>query len=224
VSQTLVCGFGSVGKKVCEVLMEARSDFTVIDKAAAALNSTPYPHVVGDAANEDVLRAAGVDGAKTMVVCTESDATNSFIVLIARGINPRLTILAIIRRLESIEKLYKAGADQVVAESVIGAQIIAKHAISEHIGEFIDRITLARNIEITELEISTGSPIAGVMLKNSRIRENSGATVVAMKRGEQLLVNPGANTKLMAGDLLIVMGNGGQIKSLSKMARREAKK
>lgn len=218
-ARVIVCGYGPIGRKVVDELRSGNGDFVLIDSDPELLRGVPFPHIVGDATKEDVLKRAGIESSDTIIITTSSDAVNSFIVLVARGLNPEIRILVAVRKVDSIEKLYKAGADQVISESVIGGRMMAKHAISRHIGDFMDRITLTKNIEITEIVIGRKSTLAGVVLKDSEIRQKSGTTVLAIKKKEQLLVNPGASIRLEGGDSIIAIGSGDQIKVLARMAR-----
>ncbi len=217
----IVCGYKSIGKTIVQQLKESGAEFTVIDDSEAMLRGADFPYVVGDAIDEAALKKAGIDSADVIIAATERDVNNSFIVLTAKAINPNLTVLACVNKTHSINRLYKAGADLVVSEAVIGGRLLAKNAISPYVAEFIDRITLAKNVEITEIKVHKGAIITGCQIKNSKLREESGVTIIAIKKGDNLLLNPPSNMVLEPNDVLVVIGSAEQIKTAASMARGE---
>ena len=166
-----------------------------------------------------VLKAAGVDTANVLIACTNTDETNIFTILVAKGLNSNLRIFAIGKKSESIKKLYIAGAEAVVSSSTAGGRAISKHAILPHVAEFVDRITLTKDAQITDLVISPKSRLVNMQLKNSGIREKTGVSILAIRRGEGIEPNPPSTTVLHANETLIVIGNREQIKMLSQITK-----
>jgi voltage-gated potassium channel len=208
-----------VGKKVVRELRKANSDFFVIDKRAEVFRNADFKHIVGDSKRKDVLKAAGCESATILIAACNTDETNIFTILVAKGLNRDLRIYAIGKKSESIKKLYIAGAEAVVSSSTAGGRAIAKHAILPHVAEFVDRITLTKDAQITDLVISPKSRLVNVQLKNSRIRENTGVSILAIKKGEELIPNPPSTTVLHAKETLVVIGNREQIKLLSRITK-----
>ncbi len=215
----VVCGYGAVGKKVVHELRKAGVDFFVIDRKADVFRNADFKHIVGDSKRKDVLKAAGCEDADILIAACDTDETNIFTILVAKGLNKKLRIFAIGKKSESIKKLYIAGAEAVVSSSTAGGRAIAKHAILPHVAEFVDRITLTKDAQITDLVISPKSRLVNVQLKNSRIRESTGVSILAIKKGNQLFPNPPSTTVLHAKETLIVIGNREQIKMLSKITK-----
>ncbi len=218
-TKVVICGFGSVGKKVVEELKKAKVDCTVIDRKSEVFKDEVFKYIVGDSMKKSVLKAAGVSGAEILIACCDTDETNIFTILVAKGLNPHLRIFALGKKSESIKKLYMAGAEAVVFSSSAGGRAIAKHAIMPHVAEFVDRITLTKDVHISDLVISPKSRLVNVQLKNSRIRENTGVSILAIKRGKELIPNPPSNTVLHANETLIVIGNLEQIKVLARITK-----
>lgn len=215
----VVCGYGAVGKKVVHELRKAGVDFYVIDKKADVFRNVDFKHIVGDSKRKDVLKAAGCESASILIAACDTDETNIFTILVAKGLNKNLRIFAIGKKSESIKKLYIAGAEAVVSSSTAGGRAIAKHAILPHVAEFVDRITLTKDAQITDLVISPKSRLVNVQLKNSQIRENTGVSILAIKKGNKLVPNPPSTTVLHANETLIVIGNREQIKLLSRITK-----
>jgi voltage-gated potassium channel len=215
----VVCGYGTVGRKVVEELRRVGVDFGVIERKSEVLRTVNFKHIMGDSKKKEVLKKAGVDSAEVLIACTDTDETNIFTILVAKGLNPNLRIFAIGKKSESIKKLYMAGAEAVISSSTTGGRAIAKHAILPHVAEFVDRITLTKDAQITDLVISRKSRLVNVQLRNSRIRESTGVSILAIKRGEELVPNPPSTTVLHANETLIVIGNREQIKMLSRITK-----
>ncbi|MBA3044348.1 MAG: TrkA family potassium uptake protein [Candidatus Thermoplasmatota archaeon] len=215
----IICGFGTVGKKAAEFLILSGRENLAIDVNEKMFENYTGKYIIGDAKEEDVLKKADVEKASTLIACTDSDATNAFIILSALEINPDLTILARAEKIESVEKLYKAGADYVVPRTTIAGQMIAKHAVSPYAAEFISRVSLAKDVEITELLLPSGSKIANKKIGDSGIRNKSGTNIVAIKRNNKILQNLNSDTMLKENDILIVIGSAQQIKTLSGMIK-----
>jgi voltage-gated potassium channel len=218
-NKIVVCGYGTVGRKVVEELKKAGVEYYVIDKNEEVFKKADFKYIVGDSMRKEVLMAAEVEKANILIASTNTDETNIFTILVAKGLNPNLRIFAIGKKSESIKKLYIAGAEAVVSSSTAGGRAIAKHAILPHVAEFVDRITLTKDAQITDLVISPKSRLVNVQLKNSRIRESTGVSILAIKRGEELIPNPQSNTVLHANETLIVIGNREQIKMLSRITK-----
>jgi voltage-gated potassium channel len=215
----VVCGYGTIGRKVVDELLKANADFSVIDKNENVFRGKKIRFVIGDAASEEVLRKAGIERANVLVTCADRDDANLFTILAAKKLNKNLRVFSIGKKSRSITTLHKAGADGVISISATGGRAIAKHAIVPHVAEFVDRIALSKDVQITDLNITKKSRLVNVQLRNSRIRESTGVSIVAIRRGRQLVPNPPANTVLHANEKLIVIGNKEQIKALSRITK-----
>lgn len=113
----IVCGYGTVGQKVIEVLYEHGVHFVVIEvdsKKVEHLKELGYNVVEGDATYSKTLKTAGIDNAKAIAVVMDDDAKNLFTVLAAHDINKRLFIAARANDEFVREKLIEAGADYIV--------------------------------------------------------------------------------------------------------------
>ncbi|MDG6220312.1 MAG: TrkA family potassium uptake protein [Candidatus Thermoplasmatota archaeon] len=214
----IVCGFGSIGRSAVQELLEMGEDCVVIEKDREKTSET-VRIIIGDAGREEILKSAGVENARALIAATDSDAANALIVLMAKTINPSLVALAVVKKVASIEKLYKAQADHVVCGSMVGGRLIARSAASPYTGDFIDRITLSRNVEITEVVIPSHSNLEGRAIKDSGIRENAGVNIIGIRREEELMLTPKSGTTLRGRDRLIVLGDTEGIRNVSRMLK-----
>jgi len=215
----ILCSFSTVGRNVANLLKKDGAEFIIIDPRKSVMEAAGANFILGEPFDEEVLVKAGISKARTLIACAEKDSINSFVALSAKALNPNISIFTIVRHVSSIEKMYKAGADLVISESQIGGRLLAKHAVSPHVAEFINRITLTKNVEITELNIHKGSELVGKQIKDSNLRESTGITILGIEKDGNILLNPPATIRLETGNVLLAMGTSSQIKETLKILR-----
>jgi len=219
----IVCGAGRVGTQIIQRLRKEGVPFVVIDQNEDLINGLIAEKVLaiqGDATEDEILQKVGIERARGLVTALPGDAANVFVTLTSKGLNPGISVVARAERFQSEEKLRRAGADKVIAPSVIGGRRMAISILKPVSVDFVETLMHhGLEIEIEEIEISSQSPLVNKILKESGIKENTGSMVVAIQRDEQILSVPSAHEKIMAGDLLIVLGTRDQLGKLEKMAQ-----
>jgi len=219
----VICGFGRMGKEIASDLARRKLPIVVVEdnpEQIPLLQSTGYPFVEGDATSDLVLRAAGVERAKGLVAVAASDPVNVFIVLTARGLNPKLYIVARSVLLENEEKLRRAGADRVVSPYVIGGHRMAAAVLHPAVADFLE-MTMhgdGLQLELADARVAASSPIAGRTLAESGIRSAYGVNVVAIRKTGRTLVQPTPDTTIAPDDTLIVVGTQQQIDDFVRVA------
>ncbi len=201
----------------------------------------------GDATQEAVLDHAGARRARVVVVAISDAAATRRVTALARALSPSCRIIARTRSLREVEPLLAAGADQVIPEEletsleivarVLGSYLVSKREIDAFLAEvraggytmlrapstagptLADLQPRLAEVEISTLRVDAGSPLAGQRLAETDLRRLFGVTVVAIRRGDDLIPNPGAAERLHAGDALIVMGLNEEIASASALFR-----
>lgn len=220
----VLCGYGRVGVTVVS-LIAGRMPVVVIDleeERCAEAAEAGHLTVVGDATEDDVLERAGIRKAAIVVVSLQSDADAISTVLSARVLNPALRIVARANSASSEAKLVRAGVDHVVNPLHLGASRLATFALQPAVADFMDVVGAEGPLEfrLEELVMPAGSPLEGVSLATARIRETTGALLLALREpGGAFESNPGGSTALRAGDTLIAIGTGKQLESLDDLLR-----
>ncbi len=218
----IICGAGRVGRSTARELASRHAPFVVIDQSAerTARYGVDWLTLTGDATQAQVLRQAQVESARGLVAATTTDATNLYIVLTARELNPRLKIMARASEEEAERHLLKAGADSVVSPYLFAGQRIARSFLQPHVVSFLDSATthLGRDLEIGEICVAPESALAGTTLETSHIRQDCGAVVLAIKREAKMDFNPSPDDRIEAGNFLIAMGDSSQLRQLERMA------
>ncbi len=201
---TIICGYGYNGRKIAEALSRAGVEHVIIDlKGGEGV-------IEGDAKEEEVLRKAGIEHAREMVIAVSNDEDAVFICLLAKKLNPSLRIVVKADRLESMRHLYLAGADRVFSPYVIAGRLLAKAVIKPGVAEFIQRITISGDIEVSQLAVTENSKLSGRKLRETELSRH-GVTVLGVYRSGKLIPNPSPELQLRAGDHLVVLGKGHEI-------------
>jgi voltage-gated potassium channel len=207
----IICGFGRMGKIICSELMQNKAPFVVIegDPEIVATMDADILALQGDATQDSVLKEAGIERAKGLISVLASDASNLYVVLSARGLNPNLNIVARASEEGAEQKLMRAGADNVVSPYFIGGIRIAHTILKPAVVDFIEFATKSGNLELQmeEVKVSAGSRINGQSLDQSGIRKDLGIIIVAIKRESgEMEFNPTSASVIREGDTLVAMG------------------
>jgi voltage-gated potassium channel len=219
----IICGAGRVGRSAAKELARRPAAFVIIennDAKAARYNNEAWLMLVGDATKEHVLRDARIERARGLVAATTTDATNLYIILTARGLNPTLKIIARASEEDAEKHLLTAGADFIVSPYSFAGQRIAQTFLRPHVVSFLDTATthLGMDLEIGEICIGQDSEFAGKTIETSRIRQERGVIILAIKRQQGMHFNPAPDDRIEAGDFLIAMGEPAQLRQVEQMA------
>jgi voltage-gated potassium channel len=224
----IICGAGRVGRSVARELARKPLSFVLVDSDQAKLarySDKGWLTVVGDATQENVLRELHIESARGLVAATTTDATNIYIILTARGLNPKLNIIARASEEDSEKHLLTAGANHVVSPYNFAGYRIAQTFLRPHVVDFFDTAMLQDQhpLEIIEVQVQAGSRFVGATLEGSRIRQEMGVIVLAIKgEGSHMRFNPAPDDVIHAGDHLIVMGEPAGLRRLEDSATERA--
>jgi len=217
----IVCGHGRMGQAVVEVLQQRGLKFVVVDidpDHCRELEDQGKHVVRGDATDEKVLASTNIVQAKTIITCLADDAHNVYTILIARQLNPEITVIARAVENGAEERLQLAGADRVLNPYKIGGMRLALTAIKPTVTDFIDESLLGSSVELelAEIVIDPSSELAGKTLAGAEVRKRFGIIVVALKRGDRAIFNPDAQERIEGGDVLVALGPQAAIERVEK--------
>jgi voltage-gated potassium channel len=221
-NHVIIAGLGRVGRQAAKEMNDAEMPFVVIDsrpEAQALAFQQGYLFILGDASDDQILMQAGIDRAKGLIVTSGVDATNVYIVLSARVLNPKLFIISRAVEEGSIPKLTRAGADRAISPHAIGGRRLAHLILSPTVIDFFDTV-ISRGEEALNLEgigVQADSPVVGQCLSELSIKERSGANLLVVLRGRQVLPNPEDCLKLEVNDRLLALGTSQQLKALENI-------
>jgi voltage-gated potassium channel len=198
----IVCAYGRVGRAAVRELQAAGLPFVVVDpneELRERMETDDVPYLVDDPSNEPVLRDAGIDRARGLICAVDSDATNVYITLTARSINPGLFIVARASERDTAERLERAGANRVVSPFVSSGRHMVRMAIDPSIVDVFDET--ARSIPVAERLVAAGSDLEGVQVGAVE------APILALRRADgSTVASPSGETTIRAGDVVLLLG------------------
>jgi voltage-gated potassium channel len=204
----IIAGWGRVGRSIAAYAARHDADVVAID-LDEQLRSSSTPIVIGDANDDDVLVAAGIERAAVLIAALSSDAENLSLTLTARSLNPGLFIVARTSSQRHERKFAQAGADRVVNPYEIGGSRMGAIALQPHVAEFLDEVLHdeSHDVEIHEVVVQERSELDGVTIGSIAARVRSPLVVAVRSPGQRFVTNPDAERQVGAGDVLIVLGN-----------------
>lgn len=225
----VVCGAGSTGRNVIEELLAAGVPVVAIDVREAELREiadkfprAEFSYVVGDATDDDVMAQTGLERARGVVAALSSDKDNLYLTVSARQVNPGARIVARCAELAHVEKIRKSGADAVVSPNFIGGMRLVSELLRPAVVRFLDDMLRDRRAtyRIEEIRLGDGAAGLGTTLRDARVRERFGMTVLAVRASDHQtwIYNPDADERLGPGMTLVVLGSAEQVAELRRVA------
>lgn len=221
----IVCGAGSTGRNVIAELIATNVPVVAIDihehelkELADKHPNANYTYVHGDATDDDVMSQVNLPEAKGLVAALSSDKDNLYLTVSARQVNPKARIVARCAELSHVDKIKRAGADAVVSPNYIGGMRLVSELMRPAVVAFLDDMLRDRRAayRIAEVRLGDRTSDLGATLREARVRERFGMTVIAMRKSEggEWIYNPEAGERLERGMTLVVLGSPDQVSAL----------
>lgn len=219
----IICGFGRVGQGAAEELRTSDIPFVVIDANEDRVEQAMKDGllaVCADASRDDTLRECGISRARGLIATLGSDADNLFVILSARGLNSKVQLSARISEESTEDKMRRAGANFVFAPYNSTGHRMAQAIVRPHVAQFLDFTNhpMGMNVGIEQLQVSSRSQWVDCSLQDMKIRSETGAIVLAIRRADgQMHFNPAADDCINVGDVLITIGEPEGLRKLERM-------
>jgi voltage-gated potassium channel len=203
----IVCAYGRVGRAVARELEAQGAQFVVLDpdeRLVERMREDGVAYMTEDPTHEHVMRAAGVERARGLVCAVDSDATNVYIALVARAINPEVFIVSRASEPGSDQRLLRAGANRVVSPFVSSGRHMALVAMRPRADDVVPLgASGAASMALEEVQVDHGSLLDGMS-----VGQALGSTPVLAVRhaGGQIVPNPPHDLQLRPGDLILLLG------------------
>jgi voltage-gated potassium channel len=219
----IICGSGRVGSHLVRDLQRAEAEFVIIEndgQRASEFSQRGFHVLVGDATLEETLKSAGVERARGLAACLPNDADNIYVVLTAHDLNPQLHIVARAAEEQAEAKLVRAGANHVVAPTIIGGHRMAISLTKPAVGEFFDSITGSKiGLSFEQVLVEESSPLVRQFLRETPIRAELDIVIISIRRANgESIFNPPGDTVIETGDILIAIGKVEALSRLNEMA------
>lgn len=194
----VIIGGGRVGRATGRALEKRGIDYRIIEKIPErVIDNGKY--ITGNAADLEVLERGGITKAPAAIITTHDDDTNVYLVIYCRRLRPDIQIISRATLERNIQTLHRAGADFVMSYASMGTNTIFN---------LLDRgdiLMVAEGLDV--FKVTLPSSLAGKTLATSRIREETGCSVVAIVSDSGLQTNLDPHKPLVAGTEIIVIGN-----------------
>ena len=224
----IICGYGRVGREVADEFRDAGVPFVVLDFNLEVLEiarQEGIPYIEGSGTKDGDLEEAGLDRARGLIASSDSDVDNLYITVSARTSRPDLQIVARASVEDAASKMLRAGADRVVQPYSSAGQEMAKLMLKPQVSAFLDIVSRhgGPDLRFEEIEITRACPQAGRTIRETRIRHETGALVVALRKADGSFdTTPDPDTELNAGDVLIAVGTAKELRALEELFARSA--
>jgi len=189
----LIAGGGEVGRKVAELLSDAGEETFLIDAQPG-----PGVNLVGNVIDTQVLKQAGVENVQAVILALSADSTTLFATVIVKDLAPDVPVIARVNRVENLERIYAAGADFALSISQVSGQLLAWRLLGKE--------SVALDPELRVIKVSTRG-LEKHHPRHSDIRDKTGCSVVAVERGDELLVEFGPEFRFQPDDAVYICGN-----------------
>lgn len=210
-SPVLVIGGGKVGRATTRALRRRELDVHMVERNEALrlrIGDIPSRLFMGEAADQEVLAAAGLREAPAVVLTTNDDAMNIYLTVYCRRLNPEVFILSRITHQRNLEAIYRAGADFALSYSSLGVEDVFAQLHGREL------FVLGEGVELFVVLVPL--VLAGKKLEESNIAPRTGLTVVGMQQDGRVLTNPPSSTTLLKGSELFMLGNTEQRQSFAR--------
>ena len=216
----IICGYGRVGRGAASELHNAGVPFVVVDISPERVERAMFAGmlaVAADSTHDETLRLVGIERARGLVSALATDADNLFVLLSAKGLNPKIYVAVRAAEEGAEDKMRRAGADAVFAPYSITGHHLAQSLLRPHVVQFLDFTTkdIGENIAIEQVRVAESSEMVGKTIEAMHLRKEVGVIVMAVRKATgRMIFNPPADTAVQGGDFLIVMGSPDSLRTL----------
>jgi voltage-gated potassium channel len=217
----ILAGLGRVGREAATELRASGAMCVIVDPSPQAESwavKAGCGYLKGDATDDATLKSAGVARARGLIVTTSSDATNLYVILTARLLNPALFIASRAVDDASVPKLLRAGANRAISPYSIGGRRLAHLLLSPRVVDFLETAMTKGNksLSIEDAVVGKGSAAEGQTLDTLQLAAKTGASVLAVVRQGTPTANPRGDFMLIQGDHLLMLGTADQLQAVER--------
>ncbi len=194
----VILGGGRVGRATARALAAREMDYRIVEQLPERIRD-PAKYLRGNAADLDVLKKAGIEDAPTVIITPHDDDLNVYLTVYCRRLRPDIQILSRATQERNVATLHRAGADIVMSYASMGASTMVNLLKRSKI------LMVAEGLDLFRVKVPT--PLAGLSIAESSIRERTGCSVVALGRGKGMQLVPGPDEVLAPGAEILLIGS-----------------
>jgi len=211
----ILCWYNAFSDQAMEDIGTHGIPYMVIEKdeeAVSRLRDLGIPYVRGDPGDELSLKKASIEDASTIILASRKDSENVFTTIAAKNLNPGIRVIARVNSEETIPILRRVGADTIIDPQEITFVTLVNSALSPYAADLLDKISLFKDINLGQFQVAADSQVAGQTIAETRFRDRTGASIVAIWMKDEMHPNPPADTILEENYVLLVLGTDTQLK------------
>jgi Trk K+ transport system NAD-binding subunit len=199
-AQVLILGGGRVGQAAAVTLGKHGISYRIVEKRPMKVADIDHYHIIsGDAADINILKTACIETVRSVIVTTHSDEMNIYLTFYCRRLRPDVQIISRSSLERNVSKLHMAGADLVMSYTSLAAGVIFQLLKPDDFSLYAEGLAVFHR--------PAGRRFAGKTIIESTIREQTGFSVIAIRRNERLTVSPAPDLQLEEEDEIYVIGN-----------------
>jgi Trk K+ transport system NAD-binding subunit len=202
----VVGGGGEVGRKVAELLRAVGEEVCLIDR-----HPGPEVDLVGNVLDVRTLETAGVKTAQAVILALDTDSATLFATVILKDLAPEVPVIARVNEAQNVERIHRAGADFGLSISRVSGQLLAQKLLG------LDAVAVDPQLKILKAD---PEPLAGRRPADLGIREKTGCSLVAVERGDDVLVEFPPHFRFQATDAVYICGSGNAVRRFREVFRR----
>ncbi|WP_163378993.1 potassium channel family protein [Cyclobacterium sp. SYSU L10401] len=193
----IIIGGGRVGRSTGKALEKRNLDFRIIEKLSDRIKDNDK-YIYGDAANLDVLLKAGISNAPSVIITTHEDDINAYLTIYCRKLRPDIQIITRSTLERNLDTMHRAGADFVMSYASMGANAIY------NLLKKSDILMVAEGLDL--IRIKAPEQLTNKSIASSCIRQETGCTIIAIKKKNEMIVNPHPDSVIESEDEIILIG------------------
>ncbi|MEF8979786.1 MAG: NAD-binding protein [Haloarculaceae archaeon] len=216
----IICEYRRDSAVLLEELRELGIDYVLISSSkenAKALSDAGYAAIHGSPQDGEAFERASIDTARAVV--TDAGEANVNTILTVRSIDSDIEVVALTDDSGMRDVLLDSGADSVLSPRGVLGHRLAEKAISSISSELVETIALGEGIEVTEISVDHGSQLVGTRIRDTKLRERTGAHIIGAWIDGELQLPPDPDALIQTNTVLLVTGEHDELEELSEFTR-----
>jgi voltage-gated potassium channel len=216
----IICEYRRDSEVLLEELEALGIEYVLISsdkQEARQLSDDGYAAIDGSPQQAEAFERASIDSARAVI--TDAGSATVDTILTARSVRPDVEIITLTDDSALADIFEETGADSVLSPHSVLGHRLAEKIVSTFRTELGDGVELGEDIELTEVSVERGSALDGVTIRNSSIREETGANVVGAWIDGELELPPDPDAVIRENSVLLVAGEHEALEELSEFTR-----
>jgi voltage-gated potassium channel len=214
----IICRYNELAEQALEDIKARDIPYIIIEHdedRVDELRELKMLYVYGDPSEDRVLKRAMIDDATAIILASRNDSENTFTAIAARQLNQKIKIIARVDSSETVPIYKNVDVDVIIDPQEVTLKTLVKSALAPYATDFFDEISLFKNVNMGQFQVSKDSLISGKDISDANLRVKTGASIVAILKGDEMHPNPSTDTIIQENDVLLVLGTSEQLQRAS---------